>query len=49
MGFVNELAALGGCKLVLPNGAKRFGRHSFRSTGAVVLARLGIEVFKIQL
>mgnify|MGYP002281116694 CR=1 FL=1 len=47
--FVDELARLGGQPLTLPSGAKRFGKHSFRSTGAVLLSRLGLEVYKIQL
>ena len=47
--FVDALADMAGQALTLPSGVRRFGKHSFRSTGAVVLARLGIEVFKIQL
>ena len=48
-GFVDELAKLAGPPLALPSGVRRFGKHSFRSTGAVLLARLGIDIFKIQL
>ena len=47
--FVDALAAMAGCKLTLPSGARKFGKHSFRSTGAVLLSKLGIELFKIQL
>ena len=49
MGFVDELAKLANQSLTLPSGARRYGKHSFRSTGAVLLARMGIEIFKIQL
>ena len=48
-GFVDELAKLAGVPLTLPSGARRFGKHSFRSTGAVLLSRLGIDIYKIQL
>ena len=34
--------------LYLPSGRMRFSKHSFRSTGAVVLSQLEIEVLRLQ-
>ena len=47
--FIELLAAMLGLPLMDKNGVKKFGKHSFRSTGAVHLAEMGLEVSKIQL
>ena len=49
MKFVDDLAAKVGELLCLPSGVRRYGKHSFRSTGAVILTSLRIELFRIQL
>ena len=47
--LVDELATRSGESLVTPDGQRRYGKHSFRSTGAVYLSSLGIELLKIQM
>ena len=47
--LIEELAARTGESIKTPDGRNRFGKHSWRSTGAVYLSTVGIEVFKIQL
>ena len=46
---VEWLAQATGEALCTAGGTRRFGKHSWRSTGAVVLAALGLELWKIQL
>ena len=47
--LVDELAKRAGEALFTKDGQRRFGKHSFRSTGAVYLSALGIELLKIQM
>ena len=47
--LVDELAKRCGEPLVNDAGQRRYGKHSFRSTGAVYLSGLGIELLKIQM
>ena len=47
--LVDVLATKSGEALVTKEGQRRFGKHSFRSTGAVFLSGLGIELMKIQM
>ena len=46
---IEALAVLIGESVLTPDGRNRFGKHSWRSTGAVYLTGLGVEVFNIQL
>ena len=46
---IELLATMIGEEIHTPDGRKRFGKHSWRSTGAVFLTSLGVEVFKVQL
>ena len=46
---VEWLAQATGEELCTSSGVRRFGKHSWRSTGAVVLAAFGLELWKIQL
>lgn len=45
--FIVELAVLCGEPLKSKSGQNRFGKHSWRATGAVFLGACGIEVWKI--
>ena len=45
--LIEELARRTGQSVTTPGGRNRFGRHSFRSTGAVLLSTIGIEVTKL--
>ena len=47
--FIEAMAAMIGEALMTPKGMRRFGKHSFRATGAVHLALMGIAVDKIRL
>ena len=48
--LVDELAQITGEPVVNADGLRRFGRHSWRSTGAVWLTgTMGIEVMKVQM
>ena len=47
--LVEAIAVRAGQPLVTNIGINRFGKHSWRSTGAVYLTSLGIELFRIQL
>ena len=47
--FIEFIASLLGEPLYSKGGIRRFGKHSFRSTGAVHLAEMGLEIAKIQL
>ena len=47
--FIEAVAELMGEPLYSARGIRRFGKHSFRATGAVFLALMGISVEKIQL
>ena len=47
--LVDELAARTGEALVTADGQRRYGKHSFRSTGAVYLSSLGIDLLKIKM
>ena len=47
--FIEAIAVLIGEALMTTKGVRRFGRHSFRATGVVHLALLGIAVDEIRL
>ena len=47
--FIEAVAVLMNEPLHTDKGIRRFGKHSFRATGAVFLALMGIAVEKIQL
>ena len=47
--FIELIAALLGLPILDKHGNKKFGKHSFRATGAVHLAEMGLEISKIQL
>ena len=47
--LVEFIAVATGEKLVLAVGIRRFGKHSWRSTGAVFLSGLGIDIHKLML
>ena len=47
--LVEELATRSGDPTHFPNGLPRLGRHTWRSMGAIEMAMLGLELFKIQL
>ena len=47
--FIEAVATLMNEPLHTDKGIRRFGKHSFRATGAVYLALMGISVEKIQL
>ena len=47
--LVEFIADRAGQPLVTKTGVNRFGKHSWRSTGAVFLTSLGLELFRIQL
>ena len=47
--LVDELARWSGEDVLTPEGQRRYGKHSFRSTGAVYLSSIGIELLKIQM
>ena len=47
--LVEFIAVATGEKLVLAVGVRRFGKHSWRSTGAVFLSGLGIDIHKLML
>ena len=47
--FIEELAFMMGEELFTKAGQRRFGKHSRRSTGAVHLALIGLDTFKVQL
>ena len=50
LAFIEAIAALLGEPLVNQKGVvRRFGKHTFRATGALYLAMMGIAVDKIQL
>ena len=46
--FIEAIADLMGEPLRNKDGGRRFGKHSLRSTGAVHLSEMGLEVSKIQ-
>ena len=45
--LIEEIATRLNEVLFLDSGVRRFGKHSWRATGAVFLALIGIEVYKI--
>ena len=47
--LIEDIAAACGEELINKAGRRRFGKHSWRATGAVFLAESGIEVMKITL
>ena len=47
--LVDALATRTGESIITPDGQRRYGKHSFRNTGAVYLSSLGIELLKIQM
>ena len=47
--LVDELAKWSGEDIHTLDGQRRYGKHSFRSTGAVYLSSIGIELLKIQM
>ena len=47
--LIEELARLTGEAVLTVDGRNRFGKHSFRATGAVFLSTVGIEVAKIRM
>ena len=47
--LIEELARLTGEAVLTVDGRNRFGKHSFRATGAVFLSTVGIEVAKIMM
>ena len=47
--FVEAIAQLCGEPVRNRTGQRRYGRHSFRSTGAVWLTSMGIEIAKVQI
>ena len=47
--LVEHFAAALGEALTSPSGGRRFGKHTWRATGAVYLSSLQLELFKIQL
>ena len=47
--FIDAVAALVGEQLYTDKVARQFGKHSFRATGAVYLALMGIAIEIIQL
>ena len=49
VGLVDELAKRSGEDIHTQEGQRRYGKHSFRSTGAVYLSSIGIELLKIQM
>ena len=49
LALIEHLAYLAGEPLYTPAGQRRFGRHSWRSTGAVYLAAKRVELLRIQL
>jgi len=49
LNLIEELASLTGERLTNQAGRKRFGKHSWRATGAVHLGECGLEVSKISL
>ena len=48
-GLVEEIATRLGEPLTTSSGQRRYGKHSWRATGARYLASLQLEVYKIQL
>ena len=49
LAVIEHIALLYGEDLVTANGRKKFGKRPWRSTGAVFMSSIGIEVFKVQL
>ena len=49
LAVIEQIARLYGEELVTADGRRKFGKHSWRSTGAVFMSSIGIEVFKVQL
>ena len=49
LALIEELAKMTGEAILTHDGRKRFGKHSWRSTGAVFMTSIGIEIFKVQL
>ena len=49
LALIEELAKMTGEAILTHDGRKRFGKHSWRSTGAVFMTGIGIEIFKVQL
>ena len=47
--FLEAIADLMGEPLRNKDGGRRFGKHSLRSTGAVHLSEMGLDISKIQL
>ena len=45
--LIEEIAQLIGEAVFLPDGWRRLGKHTWRSTGAVYLTSLGLELLKI--
>ena len=49
LAFIEELAQMMDEDLYTKAGQRRFGKHSWRATGAVHLSTIGLDTFKIQL
>ena len=47
--LVDELARSSGDDIHTSDGQRRYGKRSFRSTGAVYLSSVGVELLKIQM
>ena len=47
--LVEHIAARAGLPLFTKTGVKRYGKHSWRATGAVHLTAMSVELFRIQL
>ena len=49
LAFIEKFTEIAGDANLTKAGVRKFGKHSFRSTGAVQLAQMGLEVSKIQI
>ena len=47
--FIELVALMCGEPITTKGGLKRFGKHSFRATGAVWLTAMGVEIYKVQI
>ena len=49
LAVIEELARMTGENILTHDGRRKYGKHSWRSTGAVFMTSIGIEIFKVQL
>ena len=49
LAFIEELAVMMGEQLYTKAGQRRFGKHSWRASGAVRMASIGLGTYKIKL